>query len=64
MIAEEATVRKWAVSTESKIVQFVDDYLINYPQANVRKSTEKLLTSLFRKGTLSPIQEQNSNVPA
>lgn len=38
------------MSTESKIKQFVDEYLINYPQENVRKSTEKLLASLFRKG--------------
>lgn len=64
MIPEETTARKWAISTESKIVQFVDDYLINYPQANVRKSTEKLLTSLFRKGTVSPIQEPKTNARA
>lgn len=49
----DGAVKGWASSTESKIRQFVDDYLINYPQENVRRSTEKLLASLFRKGTES-----------
>ena len=28
----------------------MDEYLISYPQKNVRESTEKLLGSLFKKG--------------
>jgi hypothetical protein len=29
---EGSLVKGWAISTESKIRQFVDEYLINYPQ--------------------------------
>jgi hypothetical protein len=60
MIGEGSLVKGWAISTESKVKQFVDEYLINYPQENVRKSTEKLLASLFRKGTLSTIRRNIS----
>ena len=52
MIAQESIVKGWAISTESKITQLIDDFIINYPQANVRKTTSKLLTSLFKKGKL------------
>lgn len=48
----EGGVTKWAKSTELKITEFLDEYLINFPQEKVRKSTEKLLYSLFRKGIL------------
>lgn len=36
MATSESKVKCWAVSTESKIIEFIDDYLINYPQKNVR----------------------------
>ena len=50
MIAEGPLVKGWALSTAPKIVQLLDEFVINYPQANVRKTTAKLLTSLFKKG--------------
>lgn len=63
MNSESTIVKGWALSTESKITSFVDEYLINYPQKNVRESTLKLITSLFRKGTFQAIQEARHNAP-
>jgi hypothetical protein len=54
-------VKGWAVSTAPKIVQLIDEFVINYPQAKVRSTTTKLLASLFKKGTLRPIKALNSN---
>lgn len=51
MIAEGSIVKGWAASTAPKIVQLIDEFVINYPQARVRKTTIKLLASLFKKGT-------------
>lgn len=51
MIAEGPIVKGWAASTAPKIVQLIDEFILNYPQANVRKTTTKLLASLFKKGT-------------
>lgn len=57
MIAEGSIVKGWAPSTSSKIVQLIDEFVINYPQARVRKTTTKLLASLFKKGRDLSIQE-------
>jgi hypothetical protein len=40
---------KWAKSTEARLEMFFDDYLIRSTQIGVRKSTERLLLSLFKK---------------
>ena len=40
----------WAKSTENRIEMFVDSYLVQSAKANVRKATERLLFSLFKKG--------------
>lgn len=59
----ENTVSSWAKSTEDKITDYFDEYLINFPQSNVRKSSKKLLYSLFRKGTSSIIHRKlNSKI--
>ena len=50
MIAEGPLVKGWAPSTAPKIIQLLDEFVINYPQSKVRKTTTKLLASLFKKG--------------
>ena len=60
MIAEGPIVKGWAASTVPKIKQLIDGFVINYPQANVRKTTVKLLSSLFKKGTHLSTQEMRN----
>ena len=40
----------WAKSTENRVEMFLDQYLIKSTKSNVRKATQKLLLSLFKKG--------------
>jgi hypothetical protein len=60
MIAEGSIVKGWAASTAPKIVQLIDEFVINYPQARVRKTTTKLLASLFKKGNHTLTQATKS----
>lgn len=60
MIAEGSIVKGWAASTAPKIVQLIDEFVINYPQARVRKTTTKLLASLFKKGRINLTQATKS----
>ena len=61
MIAEGPIVKSWAASTAPKVVHLLDDFVINYPQANVRKTTTKLLASLFKKGTSNNSQGMSNS---
>ena len=61
MIAEGPIVKGWAASTAPKVVHLLDDFIINYPQANVRRTTTKLLASLFKKGTINLMKEMSNN---
>lgn len=60
MIAEGSIVKGWAASTAPKVVQLIDEFVINYPQVRVRKTTTKLLASLFKKGTSTLTQAINN----
>lgn len=41
----------WSKSTESRIPQYLDNFLFNFVQSGVRTSTQSLLHSLFKKGS-------------
>lgn len=60
MIAEGPIVKGWAASTAPKIVQLIDEFVIDYPQAKVRKTTIKLLSNLFKKGIKCAMQATSS----
>ena len=49
---------QWAKSTENRLEMFLDSYLVQSTKANVRKATQKLIFSLFKKGN----QEQKKKL--